>query len=101
MNRTIHLFTHVATLATIVLGLMLVTAGQAAAQYPHPDAGGSRGGGGGVTYEGTIPAPMQSVTETSVGTLQWVLFAAAVLGAVAIGAALMHLAQRRRAQLAH
>jgi hypothetical protein len=50
-------------------------------------------------YQGpSTTTPVQPVTDNSVGALQWVLFVAAVLGAFAIGAALMHLAQRRRAE---
>ena len=46
------------------------------------------------------PSQIQPVTDNSVSVQQWVLFTAAVLGALAIGAVLMHLTQRRRAQLA-
>src|SRR5262245_33444196 len=94
MNRPPRPFARLALLATTVLGILLVTAGQAAAMYP-PDPGG-----GGRVYEAPSPAQIQPVTDNSVSVQQWVLFTAAVLGALAIGAALMHLTQRRRAQLA-
>lgn len=96
MNRTTHPFIRLAVLATTVLGLVLVTAGHAAAINPRPDPGGPGG-----VYEGPGTSSVQPVTDSSVGALQWVLFAAAVLGALAIGAALLHLVQRHRRQLAH
>ncbi len=89
MDRTTHAIVRLAVLATTVMGLVLVTAGQAAAAYlilPDP--------GGGGTYQG--PTPVQPATDNSAAPLQWVLFVAAVLGALAIGAALTHLAQGRR-----
>jgi hypothetical protein len=96
MRHTIHPLTRLAVLATTVLGLVLVTAGQAAAMNPPPDPGGPGGG-----YEGSSTVPIQWVSDSSVSGLQWVLFAAAVLGAFAVGAAVMHLAQHHRRQLAH
>lgn len=99
MNRTTHPFIRLAVLATTALSLLLVTAGRAAARYP-PDHVGQPSSGSGGLYQTPIPAPVEPVTEHSVSALQWVLFFAAVLGALAIGAALMHLAQRRHPQLA-
>jgi hypothetical protein len=96
MRHTIHPFTRLAVLATTVVSLMLVTAGQAAAMNPPPDPGGLGGG-----YDGSSSVPVPSVSDSSISGLQWVLFAASVLAAFAIGAALMHLAQRQRRQLAH
>jgi ABC-type cobalamin transport system permease subunit len=96
MNRTIHPVTRLATLATIVMALVLVTAGRAAAMRPDPapaDPGGA--------YDGPSRASVVLVPDNSVSILQWVLFVAAVTGALLIGAGLMHLAQRRRTQLAH
>lgn len=96
MNRTTHPLTRLAALATIVMALVIVTAGQAAAMRPDPapaDPGG--------VYHGPSRASVQLVTDNSVSALQWVLFVAAVTGALLIGAGLMHLAHRQRAQLAH
>jgi hypothetical protein len=92
MNRTTHPLTRLAVLATIALGLVLVTAGQAAAKS-LPDPGGAGGGS-----QAPTPTPVQTVADNSVSSLQWVLLVTAVLGALAIGAALMHLAQGRRAE---
>lgn len=96
MRHTIHPFTRLAVLATTVVSLVLVTTGQSAAMNPPPDPSGPGGG-----YDGSSTVPIQSVSDSSLSGLQWVLFAVAVLGAFAIGAALMHLAQRHRRQLAH
>jgi ABC-type cobalamin transport system permease subunit len=99
MNRTIHPLARLTALATAVLGLVLVAASRAVAMNPVPDPGGA-GGAGGVP-EGPSAAAVQPITDNSVSALQWVAFVVAVLGALAIGAALMNLAQRRRSQLAH
>jgi hypothetical protein len=96
MNRTKLLFTRLAAVATVVLGLALVAAGQASAMPPPPDPGGS----GGVP-QGPSPAPVQQITDNSISALQWVLVAAALVSALAIGAALMRQVQRHRRQLAH
>ena len=96
MNRTPHPFTRLAALATIALALVLVTAGQAVAMRPEPGPIDPEG-----PYQGAARESVNLVTNSSVSVLQWVLFAAAVIGALLIGAALTHLAQRHRAQLAH
>jgi hypothetical protein len=96
MFRKTRPFTRIAVLASTVLGLLFVTAGQAAAIYPRPEPSGT-----GSAYDGPGTAQVQTVTDNSVSAMQWVLFTAAILGAIAIGAALMHLVQRRRVQLAH
>ncbi|MGH3444270.1 MAG: hypothetical protein ACRDPB_02735 [Nocardioidaceae bacterium] len=91
MNRTSHRFARLAALATMVLGLVLVTVGPAAARIlPDPSGPGDVPGG-------RSTASVQQVTDSSVSPLPWVLFAVAVLGALVIGAALM----RHRGQLAH
>jgi hypothetical protein len=95
MNRTTRLFTLVAALPTTVMALVLLTAGQAVAIRPKP---GPHGGEG--IHEGPSD-PSALLVEGSVSALQWVLFAAAVIAALLVGAALMHLAQRHRVQLAH
>jgi hypothetical protein len=96
MFRKTRPVTRIAVLASTVLGLLFVTAGQAAAIYPRPEPSGT-----GHVYDGADPAQVQTVTDNSVSAMQWVLFAAVVLAALAIGGALMHLAQRRRVQPAH
>ena len=92
MKRTTHRLTRLAVLATTAPCLALVTAGQAAA-VNLPDPGGPSGVG-----QGPTPTLVQTVTDNSISALQWVQFVAAVLSALAIGAALMHLAHRRRAE---
>lgn len=96
MNRTTHPFTRLTALATIALTLVLVTAGQAAATRPDPAPSDSEG-----LYKGLSGASELVVMNSSVSALQWGLFAVAVIGGLLVGAALMHLAQRHRAQLAH
>jgi hypothetical protein len=96
MNRKSHPFTRLTALATIALALVLVTAGQAAAMRPDPAPADP-----GVGYKGPSRASVLVVTNSSVSVLQWVLFAVAVIGGLLVGAALMHLSQRHRAQLAH
>lgn len=95
MNRTTVLFTRLAALATVAVGLLFVTAGQAAAQLlrvPGPD-------GAGTVHHTSTPAPAGPISDASVSVLQWTIVAVAVVGALVIGAALMHLAQRRRGAL--
>jgi hypothetical protein len=91
------LATRVTAVATTVLGLILGIAGRAAAMYPPPPDPVGR------------PAPNQTPTSTpaltvvdgSPTTLQWVVFVAMIVVALAAGAALMHLVNRRaRGQLA-
>lgn len=95
MNRMSHPFTRLAALATIVLTVLLLTAGRAAAMRPDPAPSGSDG-----LYEGFSRTSELVVTNSSVSSLQWVLFAAAVIAGLLVGAASMHLAQQRRTQLA-
>lgn len=96
MNRTTRPFTRLAALATIVVGLVLVTAGQAMALRPDP----SPADPGGLS-DGPTRASVLLVTDSSISALQWSLFVAAVIGALLLGAALTHLAQRRRRQPVH
>lgn len=96
MNRTTHPFTRLAALATAVMVMVLVTAGQAAAMRPDP-APGDQGGVHHAPSRGSVDLG----TTNSISVLQWVLFVAAVAGALLIGAGLAHLAHRQRAQLAH
>ena len=96
MNRTIFPFRNLAPLIITVLGMVLLTAAQAAASQPPPGRGERTG-----TYHQPSTASVRHVTDSAVGAQSWVLFAAGVLAALVLGAALKHLAQRRRAQLAH
>ena len=99
MNRTSHLFVRLAVLATTVVGLVLVTSGQATARTcvvpsdasltPCPIRSGDR-------YAGSSVMPVQQASDNSDRTLHWVLFAAAVLGALAIVAVVADLLARRR-----
>lgn len=95
MNHTRRHLTTLSTLAATILGLVLVTAGQAAAMRPEPGPTGPVGAGQTSGAPSALP-----VTDSSISALQWVLFVAVVLGALLVGAALTHLAQRRRIQLA-
>jgi ABC-type cobalamin transport system permease subunit len=95
MNHLTRHLTRLAGLAATILGLVLVTSGHAAAMQPEPGPAGPDSVGQG---SGTPSA--LGVTDSSISVLQWVLFAAVVIGALMIGAALTHLAQRRRVQLA-
>jgi hypothetical protein len=88
MNNS--LATRVATVATTVVGLLLVTAGQAVAMRPIPDPGGQA-----APKPTTTTTQVHSVVDASLSTLQWVLFVAAIVIALAVGAGLMHLAERR------
>jgi hypothetical protein len=97
MNRTTHPFTRLAALVTTVATLVLVTAGQASAMRPPDPAPGDPGRG----YDGPSRTSVQLVTDSSISVLQWVLFVAAVTAALLVGAGLMHLAHRQRAQVAH
>lgn len=94
MNRTTHLFTRLVALATVGVSLLLITAGQAAAQLLPPGPDGTS-----AVHDGVTQAPAGPIVDASVSVLQWTLFALAVLGALVVGAALMHVAQRRRGAL--
>lgn len=98
MNHTTHPLARLAALATTVLGLVLVSAGHAAARNLPGDPSGPGG-----TYDGPGTASVQppTLTDGSMSALQWVLFAAAVLAALVIGAALTHIAERHRVAIAH
>ena len=99
MNRTGQLSIRLAMLATAVVGLGLGTTGRATAAtcvvpsdakvVPCP----TRLGAG---WDASTTAPVQQVTDNSDRTLQWVLFAAAVLGALAILAVASDVLARRR-----
>jgi tetratricopeptide (TPR) repeat protein len=91
MSRQSPLFIRLAVLATTVVGLVLVTTERATAQHPRGHTGGAPGSG----YE--IPPPVEpNVTDNSDWTLQWVLLAAAVLGALAVVAIVTEALSRRR-----
>jgi hypothetical protein len=94
MIRTTHPFTRLVELATVALGLLFVAAGQASAQIPLPGPDGT-----GSVHEASTPAPAGPSVHASISFVQWTMFAAAVLAALMIGAALMHLAQRRHGGL--
>ena len=99
MNRTSQLFVRLAVPATAVMGVVLGSTGQATAatcvvpsdarRIPCPTGSGDR-------HAGFTSAPVQQVTDNSDRTLQWVLFAAAVLGALAILAVVTDILARRR-----
>jgi len=103
MNRTSHLFLRYAALATAVVGLVLITAGQATARtcvdpsdasvVPCPPTDWRR-----MIDELDPPLSMGSARDTgnSDWTLQWMLFAAAVLGALAVVAVVCDVLARRR-----
>lgn len=96
MNRTTRHLTRLTGLAFAMVALVLATAGQASAMRPEPTPAGPDSG-----PHGLVTSSVLRVTDSSVSALQWALFAAAVVAAFAIGAALMHLAQRRHVQFAH
>jgi hypothetical protein len=98
MSRRSRVFVRLAALATTFMGFELATAGRATASTCVDPQTESlrfcpRSGGG---YDGSIPPPIQQVTDNSNRTLQWVLFAAAVFGALAIVAVVADLLVRRR-----
>ena len=81
----------VAAVATAVVGLILVTAGEAAAMYPPPpDPVGQP-----APSKPPTVTPVLTVVDGSPSTLQWVAFVATIVVALAAGAALMHLVERR------
>lgn len=94
MNRTTHLFTRLVALATVGVATLFVTAGHAAARVvPLPEVPGPEGPG---PVHGATPTPAGPIVHASISGLQWTLFAIALLGALVIGAGLMHVAQRPR-----
>ena len=100
MKRLSHLFIRLAVLATTVVGLVYATAGQAAARTCVEPRTASlrscpRSNDG---YDPPTTTPVQQVTDNSDPTLQWVLFAAAVFGALAIVAVVADIVGRRRWQ---
>lgn len=95
MNSTSRHLTRLSGLVATILGMVFFTASQAAAMRPDPQPSGP-----GTVPEGSGTQSVLRVTENSISVLQWVLFAVAVIAALLIGAALAHLAQRRRIQLA-
>lgn len=97
MNRRNHLFSRLAVAGTSVVGLLLITAGQATArvcvaQTRSPRLCPRSGDG----YDGFSATPVQQVTSNSDRALQWVLFAAAVFSALAIVAVVADVLVRRR-----
>lgn len=100
MNRTSHPLIRLGVLATTVVGMMLASGGRATARTCVDQQTGGlqfcpRSGDG---YDGsaTIPVPTEQVSDNSNQTLQWVLFAVAVLSALAIVAVVADLLARRR-----
>jgi hypothetical protein len=96
MNRTVFPFRNLAPLLTTVLGIVLLTAAQASASQPPPGRGEMSG-----TQHRRVTGSMHDVTNSAPTAHAWVLFSAGVLAALVVGAVLMQLAQRRRAQPAH
>jgi len=96
MNSKSRHLTRLTGLVATIVGTVFFTASQAAAMRPDPGPAGSNS-----ASEGSGTRSVLRVTENSVSVLQWVLFAVAVIAALLIGAALTHVAQRRRIQLAH
>jgi hypothetical protein len=96
MNSKSRHLTRLSGLVATIVGMVFFTASQAAAVRPDPGPTGSNG-----VSEGSGTHSVLRVTENSISVLQWVLFAVVVIAALLIGAALTHLAQRRRIQLAH
>jgi hypothetical protein len=95
MNLASRHLTQLTALAATILGLVLVTAGQASAVRPEPEPAHIGAGR-------ALPAPsVTSATDSPLSLLQWVLFVAVVIGALLVGAALTHLIARRRMQPAH
>jgi hypothetical protein len=94
-SKSRHLTRLTAVVATLV-GTVFLTAGQALAMRPDPGPTPSSG-----ASDGSGTQTVLRVTDSSVSIGQWVLFAVVVAAALLIGAALTHLAQRRRTQLAH
>jgi len=98
MSRRSHLFTRLAAVGAGVVGLLLITAGQATARicvypqtrntWPCPRSGDG--------YDSSSTIPVQQVTSDSDRTMQWVLLAAAVLSALAIVAVVADVLVRRR-----
>lgn len=98
MNRTSHPLIRLAVLATAVPGIMVAIGGPASARTcVNPQTGSlwscPRSDNG---YGGSIPAPVEQVSDNSDRTLQWVVFAAAVFSALAIVAVVADLLTRRR-----
>ena len=95
MNSTSRHVTRLSGLVASIVGMVFFTASQAAAMRPDPEPSGP------TTVPGGSGTPsVLRVTENSISVVQWVLFTVAVVAALLIGAALTHLAQRRRIQLA-
>lgn len=97
-NRTSHLFVRLAVLATSVVGLVLVTAGQATARICIDPSDGSTVPCPTTSsrYDGPTAPPARPVIDNSDWTLQWVLLAAAVLSALTIVAVVADVLSRRR-----
>ena len=99
MNRAGQLSIRLAMLATAVVGLGLGTTGRATAATCVVPSNGSRVPCPtklGARWDGPTMAPAQQMTDNSDRTLQWVLLAAAVLGALAILAVASDVLARRR-----
>lgn len=95
MNRKSRHLTRLSGLVATILGMVFFTASQAAAMRPDPQPSGPS-----TVSDGSSTQSVLRVTENSISVLQWVLFAVAVIAALLVGAALAHLAQQRRIQLA-
>ena len=96
MFRNHRSFARLAALATVALAVVLATAGQAAAMRPEPGPTGP----GSVSTAATHPSAVL-VTHNSLSLLQWMLFAATLVVALVVGAALARVAQRRSLQPTH
>lgn len=96
MNSKSRHLARLSRLVAAIVGMVFFTASQATAMRPDPEPVGPTSASGGSGTQSVL-----RVTENSVSVLQWVLFAVVVIAALLIGAALTHLAQRRRIQLAH
>jgi hypothetical protein len=89
-RRTFSPFIRLAVLGTAVVGLVFVTPGRATAQHAYPSSAPGSG------YGPPIPAPVQPIAENSDRSFDWLLFAAAVLGALALVAVVADVLGRRR-----
>jgi hypothetical protein len=88
MNSSV--VTRLTAITTAVLGVLLVTAGQALALNPPPD----QGHGAPTRHVPTMATAHVASTGWD-NPIQWVVLAAALLVAAAVGAGLMRLADRR------
>ena len=95
MNSKSRQLARLSGLVATIVGMVFFTAAQATAMRPDPQPDGPVGVPAGSGTPSVLPG-----TESSISSLEWVLFAVAVIAALLVGAALTHLAERRRFQLA-